>query len=178
MQAAKYRDDPSAILLHATHGKKGSTFQAECMFLSRKQWTWTGKQRTYIPTKNVGAHYVAGKLVGQLARILYPKKFIAWHAGVCDPARFMNYDSIGVEMHWTFGEPTFSEAALAQVNRLVLDLCIVYHIEDLRDNLSLHKIVAVPDGRKTDPGFMTLDQFDDMITLLEPIRRQERRFWK
>ena len=151
-QAGKFRPDPSTILLHATHGKKGSTFQAECMFLSRRQYQCVGKQLSYITTKNVGADYVAGKEVGLVARTMEPKRFITWHSGVCEPARFMNYDSVGVEMHWTFGEPAFSEMALAQVNRLVLDIAIVYHIEDFRDTLSLHKIVAQPPGRKTDPG--------------------------
>lgn len=123
---------PSSVVVHATHGRPGSSFAAEAAFLRN--------------SPDVSAHYLIGR-DGQIAMILPPAER-AWHAGVAQEG-WGNSDSIGVELHAAASEPILpaQKQALAE---LLTALCRDYSIP--RDKIASHRAVALPKGRKSDPG--------------------------
>lgn len=125
---------PDSLIIHTTNGQRGSSFAAECSFLYR--------------SAAVGAHLIVSK-TGRIVQLLDPRRYRAWHAGVCAPA-FINSRSIGIECHMTPGESWTPEQhdALTWLVRSVL-------IPEFGLQLPLietHRRVALPAGRKIDPS--------------------------
>jgi N-acetyl-anhydromuramyl-L-alanine amidase AmpD len=133
---------PSRIVIHTTNGRVGSSFDAECTFLAE--------------SKSVSAHYLVGKQLGQLVRFLVPQIHVAWHTGSAISG-FGNVETIGIECHLTPGEP-WTRPMRDQLTQLVLDLCVIYPIGDVRTETRTHREIALPPGRKIDPsGWDDLD---------------------
>lgn len=138
---------PTRILVHTTNGRMHSSFESECKYLT-------------FTAKDVGAHYLVAK-DGRVVRMLNPRTEVAWHAGACTTG-WDNNTAIGIEMHYTPGESVSLDQIVACGN-LILDLCAVYPIGELRTHLMGHRHVAIHTkgplrgklGRKIDPSNMT-----------------------
>lgn len=129
------------ILVHSTNGNRGSSFTAEENFL--------------FHSANVSAHYLVGKQ-GQVTELL-DLSFGGWHAGSVNDQRFNNQRSIGIECHYTPGEPLPQAKMVDALTLLVMDLRTRFpSIEDV----ATHRHTAIPRGRKIDPSFFTDAQFE------------------
>ena len=123
---------PLSIIIHATHGRAGSTSDAEARFLR--------------DSPDVSAHYLMAR-DGRTFRIL-PDEHVAWHAGECQPL-YRNDTSIGIEIHAAVTEAITGpqKVALADLLRaLTAQWAIV------PSNIASHRAVALPAGRKSDPA--------------------------
>ena len=130
---------PTSIVVHATHGRPGTSATNEATFL-----------RNSI---EVSAHYLIGRN-GIVYEIL-PPECQAWHAGeVIDPA-FGNPHSIGIELHAATSEPIL-DLQKAQLLALLKRLRILYSIP--LDRIKTHRQVAP--GRKSDPATWSDNDFD------------------
>lgn len=127
---------PTRIIIHTTNGKAGTTFEAEARFLAQSH--------------DVSAHYIVGKR-GQIARILRPQDYIAWHAGRTRLG-WDNGPAIGIEVHNTPAEGDFTPLMLDTLGALVLEICEAYPIGNLVESMQTHRYVALPAGRKIDPS--------------------------
>jgi hypothetical protein len=123
---------PSAIVVHTTNGRKGSSFAGEASFL--------------FNSVNVSAHYLVGK-DGRIAQIL-PTDLRAWHAGQAEP-EYLNSRSIGIECHHSVGDD-WPVAQLEALTWLVRELMVQFGIAP--DRIDTHRRVALPPGRKVDPS--------------------------
>lgn len=132
------------IILHTTNNANKTRFDSEALFLFK--------------AATVSAHYLVGK-EGQITRFLKPDVCVAWHAGVAK-AGWDNNRTVGIEMHRSVGEDA-TPAQLYAVRDLCLEICYVYQIKPWM--IKMHKDVALPLGRKTDPDFWTHEQFDDWL---------------
>lgn len=123
---------PSAIIIHATHGRTGSAATAEAAFLR--------------DSSAVSAHYLVGR-DGILYRVL-PDDCVAWHAGEVI-AGFGNAQSIGIELHASTSEP------ILETQKMILgSLChaLIEQLRIVKPMIDTHRAVALPKGRKTDPA--------------------------
>lgn len=123
---------PVSILVHATHGRPGTSLRQETGYL--------------LHSAAVSAHYLIGR-AGEVVALLAPQ-WRAWHAG---RARlpFGNNDSIGIELHAARTEP-ITPAQRAALTTLVRDLMARYAIPAAC--LETHAAAALPTGRKSDPA--------------------------
>lgn len=137
---------PSSLVIHATQGNKGSSFAGEAEYLAR--------------SRTVGAHLLTGK-AGQIVQFL-PYSLRAHHAGSVIWG-YQNNLSIGIETHWTFGE-TWPAEGTAALTWLVRRLMKQFNIPVAR--IKSHRFVALPKGRKSDPGYWTDRQFDAWLATL------------
>jgi N-acetyl-anhydromuramyl-L-alanine amidase AmpD len=131
---------PSAVIVHATHGKPGTLSTSEAAFLRN--------------SPHVSAHYLIAR-DGRIFRIL-PDHMVGWHAGVC-LVGFGNLPSIGIEIHAATTEailPVQREALGALVRHLALS----YGIPAAR--VQTHRAVARPAGRKSDPATWPQVEFE------------------
>lgn len=121
------------VIIHATHGQPGTADAAEASYLCH--------------SPDVSAHGLIGR-DGTWYEIL-PANLQAWHSGDCDPDSFENPTSYGIELHAAASEP-ITAAQKATLEAKLLELRREYGIgaPDVRS----HRSVAVPPGRKSDPG--------------------------
>lgn len=131
------------FVVHTTNGAQGSKSEAELNFL--------------VKSVNVSAHFLIGK-DGTIYQILDPARYVAWHAGEVSKDIYNNYNSIGVEVHYTPKELYWTGEMLAGLTRLAR----VY--KDLER--VTHRFIARPVGRKIDPSGMTDAQFHNWSKLL------------
>lgn len=131
------------IVVHTTNGNKGSSYGSETQFL--------------YTAKNVSAHFLVGKR-GEITQFL-PIEYAAWHAGYVNDSHFTNYDSIGIEMHFTPGENTHQPEMNKATKELIRSLITQYPVYGIR----MHREIAIFDdgrlGRKSDPSHMTDEEF-------------------
>lgn len=148
---------PSSLLIHATQGTRGSSFDGEARYLAT--------------SRTVGAHLLTGRN-GQIAQIV-PTALRAHHAGQT-LYTWRNNTSIGIETHWTFGEP-WPQAGTDALTWLVRRLMRQYTIPVAR--IQSHRFAALPKGRKSDPGYWTDQQFNQwLLTLSEPVTPANPRY--
>ena len=123
---------PSSILIHSTNNKRPTEFIDECDFL--------------FSDAKVSAHYLISK-AGAVVQLLEPRLWAAWHAGRA-LVPYLNKYSIGIELHVSVGErpTTQQQAALSALCRVLMTN---YGIDIGR--IDMHRAVALPKGRKTDP---------------------------
>ena len=149
---------PESIVAHTTNGRWGSSFEAEARYLAT--------------ASGVGAHYLVGRR-GQIAEILPPLSWRAWHAGNA-LWHWRNSVSIGIECHFTPGE-AWTDAGTAALTWLVRRLMGIYAIPTSR--IATHRAVALPAGRKEDPSFWTDAQFGAWLSALSiPVAPQLPRY--
>lgn len=121
------------IIIHTTNGNRGSTFDGEARWLAT--------------SLAVSAEYLVGKS-GQIAQILDPVRYAAWHAGVTTPG-WSNQETIGIECHHAVGD-TWPAAQMAALTELVRYLMARFGLSPA--NVTTHRAVALPAGRKVDPS--------------------------
>src|SRR5688500_12378187 len=98
---------PITVIVHTTNGNKGTLFSSEAKYIYN--------------SPNVGAHYLVGKQ-GQVVRFLDPMIHRAWHAGAVNDSRFNNNNSIGIEVHYTPGEGSWTHAMYDALTGLLLHI--------------------------------------------------------
>lgn len=137
----KYSD--FGIVIHTTNGNIGSSYGSEVQYL--------------YTAKNVSAHFLVSK-EGKITQLL-PIEFAAWHAGYVNDSHFTNYDSIGIEMHFTPGENSNQPKLNNATKELIRSLITQYPIYGIR----MHREIAIYDdgrlGRKIDPSHMNDEEF-------------------
>lgn len=139
---ARRKKKPVSIVIHSTNGQGDSRFENEANFLYTAQ--------------NVGADFLIG--AKDIVRFLDSDQFYAWHAGNVNDVRFANENSIGIEVHFSPNDSApIDQHKIANLTFLVKDLIDLYTIPI--ENISMHRWIAVPQGRKTDPSFFTDEQF-------------------
>lgn len=126
-----------SIIIHTTNGRIGSSFASEASFLQY--------------SKNVGAHYLIGK-EGQIEQIL-DLFYAAYHAGTVIKAKYSNKRSIGIEVHFTPGEGSWTVQQWESLTYLVSRK--LPNIE-----LATHRYIAYPVGRKIDPSGVDNNMFN------------------
>lgn len=118
------------------------------------------------PKSKVSYHYLIGRL-GNVYECVQPSRR-AWHAGKSAYRGVPNCNdySIGVCLsNDQLGEP-FTEAALEAAIRLCAAL-ILRHPGITSDRITTHRDVAMPPGRKSDPGILfPLAYFLDRVRAL------------
>lgn len=125
--------EPGAVIVHATHGRRGTSLRNEALFL--------------VNSPDVSAHYLIGR-AGEVLPILDPR-WCAWHAGQVRPG-WSNNESIGIELHAAASEPITPAQRAALADLLTRALLPRYGIPLAR--VETHRAVALPRGRKSDPG--------------------------
>ena len=121
----------SKWVIHATHGNTGTLSVNEAKFL--------------CDSPKVSCQDVIGK-AGEVYEIL-PDDHAAWHAGKCLPG--WGIESIGTEIHHAIGEsytPYQFETLTALARRKIARHGLT------EDDIDMHRAIAIPEGRKTDPG--------------------------
>lgn len=93
------------------------------------------------------SHYLIGK-DGQVAKIL-DESYASFHAGRTSDPKFNNSSSIGIDLVG-FSKDGFTEQQVAALENLLVEIVKRRNI-DVNDIVG-HKDVAVPRGRKIDPG--------------------------
>lgn len=143
---------PTKILLHTTNNPAVYTsFHGAASFIAT--------------SRKIAADYLVGQHRGQLVRFLDPAKHISWGAGTTI-STWDNPHVINIELH--IDTPKGSTVKdwmrqrtpemMEQLNGLILELCQVHPIGDLRTHVRTHRAVAVPVGRKVDPsGWSNVD---------------------
>lgn len=121
-----------SIVVHTTNGEPKSAFQSEARYLQM--------------SKGVGAHYLVGKQA-QIEQIL-DLKWGAWHAGKVRDSKYNNSNSIGIEVHFTPEERTWTAEQQYALTWLVQELLKKYPAAEI----VTHRYVAIPAGRKIDPS--------------------------
>lgn len=110
----------------------------------------------------MSAHFLIGK-DGTIYQILDPLKYVAWHAGEVSKEMYNNYNSIGVEVHYTPRELYWSGEMLAGLTRLARVYSTLERVT--------HRFIARPVGRKIDPSGINDTQFLNWSSQLdEPYR--------
>jgi N-acetylmuramoyl-L-alanine amidase len=101
------------------------------------------------PASRVSAHYVIDR-DGTIYRCV-DDEAAAWHAGDCvlEGCADVGACSIGIELVG-FGDTAYMPAQLDALVELCLSLCVRYRIA--LDRIVGHQDIAVPAGRKRDPG--------------------------
>jgi hypothetical protein len=122
-----------AVIVHATHGRPGTTDAAEAAYLR--------------DSPDVSTNDLIGR-DGTLYEIL-PEHYQAWHSGACTPTRFENPTSHGIELHAAATEP-ITDAQKATLDWRLCDLRSRHHFG--APDVCSHRRVATPRGRKSDPG--------------------------
>ena len=136
------------FVVHTTNGAQGSKSRAELNFL--------------VKSVNVSAHFLIGK-DGTIYQVLDPARYVAWHAGEVSKDIYNNYNSIGVEVHYTPRELYWTGEMLAGLTRLARIYASLERVT--------HRFIARPVGRKIDPSGMTDAQFHSWSKLInEPYR--------
>ncbi len=150
---------PKSILVHTTNGNLWTQFDSEVRYL--------------YYSNVVGSHYIIGKQ-GQVVQLLHPR-YRAWHAGAVYDSRYNNNNSIGIEVHYTPGEGSWTSLMYQRLTELVRQLKMEYKIFST-ELVERHRRVAIPAGRKIDPSGMTDVRFQvwrnglfsyDMHTLIQ-----------
>jgi len=127
--------NPSSIIVHTTNGKIGTKFEDEVKYIAT--------------SSSIGAHFVIAK-DGRIVQTLDPK-YRAWHAGKVRSSLFNNNNSIGIEVHYTPGEGSWTDAMHTSLTSLCLFLINAYSITD-ETYIETHRNVAIPPKRKIDPS--------------------------
>lgn len=124
----------NAIVLHDTGGKT-----------AEGALSWFAS-----PASGVSAHYVIGK-DGAVYRCV-PDDLIAWHAGtsVLWGEEHVNRWSLGIELVDDHDGDLYPEPQVGALIDLTTDLCWRYRIP--LNRVVGHEHIAVPRGRKVDPG--------------------------
>lgn len=143
------------IVIHSTHGGKGSSFENEINFL--------------LSSTSVSAHYIISR-EGVIVNLV-PVQYCAWHAGrvFSNMKNYSNDNSIGIELHYTPGEDKNlpkQKAALTDLCKYLMDTYPVVGIKT-------HREIAKPHGRKIDPSNYTDEEFEVWRASL-----QQRRYYK
>ncbi len=135
--------NPVSIVIHSTNSPKGDTsFTSEAKFL--------------YETKAVAADYLVG--AEQIVQFLDSSKYYGWHAGAVNDRLYANHNSIGIETHYSpYDKKPFNPRIKENLTVLVKELMQRYSIP--ANHIELHRRVAVPKGRKSDPNWMTDTQF-------------------
>jgi N-acetyl-anhydromuramyl-L-alanine amidase AmpD len=137
-----------SIIVHATHGRLGSSLDAEARFLR--------------DSREVSAHYLVGR-EGQLLRLL-SDGWNAWHAGrVKHP--WGNDLSLGIELHAAVSDPITAPQKQA-LALLLRHLMSKYQIPTAL--IQTHRFVALPAGCKSDPARWPQPDFERWRDTLTP----------
>jgi N-acetyl-anhydromuramyl-L-alanine amidase AmpD len=137
-----------SIVIHSTNGNVGSSFEGEANYIMYSGMVKNGGVWVPVPGTGVSAHYLNGK-DGRVAQWLSPV-FRAWHAGESYYQGRSNWNnfSIGIENHHAIGDD-WPDAQIGGLTWLVRRLMRIYPIP--KKNIVLHRWIALPAGRKTDP---------------------------
>jgi N-acetylmuramoyl-L-alanine amidase len=102
------------------------------------------------PQAKASAHYVIG-LIGEIYQLVRDID-IAWHAGdsIFKGVRFVNQYSIGIELTGDTNTTALTDPQYKSLIWLVKKLMKEYSITI--DNITDHRSIALPVGRKTDLG--------------------------
>lgn len=124
----------TAIVLHDTGGKDE---QGACSWLIN-------------PDSQVSSHFVIGKS-GNVYRLV-PEEYVAWHAGksILMGEEDVNKFSIGIEIVDDSDADPYPDPQIDALLQLCTDLVVRYHIP--LNRVVGHEHIAVPKGRKVDPG--------------------------
>ena len=129
------------IVLHATVGSYAASLAWLCN-----------------PMSGVSTHYLIRK-DGYTAQLV-PDDEIAWHAGTSQWGRFHNVNdiSLGIELeNDNSGHDPYPQPQLAALTALSRDILTRYNLTPA--DIALHRDVAVPAGRKSDPAGFDLAAF-------------------
>ena len=140
---------PTGIIIHTTNGNSGSTLAGEARYLQN--------------SSGVSTHYLVGK-GGEIIEFLAPGPYRAWHAGQT-PAKWTNADTIGIENHFALGD-TWTPAQRTALTELVQQLMADFAIP--ASQVTTHRAVALPSGRKIDPSGWTDSEFNQWRATLVP----------
>lgn len=124
---------PTKAILHTTNGNCGSSFNGEANFLR--------------DSKSVKAHFLVGK-EGQVGRIL-PIEYRAWHAGASVQG-WNNNDTVGIEVHQCTRDGAWSSKTIEALEWLFTE-----HLKITGSSIEMHRVTAIPRGRKIDPSGIT-----------------------
>lgn len=132
-----------SILIHTTNNPHGNiALQPEVNYL--------------LDAPGASCHYIADNDTDAVVQLL-PDTVIAWHAGDCADNDFENPRSIGIEIVWTPSAGPLPQRAKDNAAALVLHLMTRY---PSITKLDMHRLAAVPAGRKTDPAGWPTMAFD------------------
>lgn len=129
-------------VVHATHGRRGSSFANECRYLMRSQ--------------DVSAHYAVGR-DGLVAHLLPEGLWTAWCNGNVIAPEWSNSYTVNIEIHAAVGERMTGSQELA-LQGLMLVLSQRWSVP--REAWQVHRAIAAPAGRKSDPWFWPGDAFE------------------
>lgn len=151
------------ICVHTTNGNLGTDSKDEWAFL--------------LNSPDVSCFYGVGK-DGSIVRFLQPAAAVAWTQGTCIVG-WNNYNTVGIECHFTPGESWTSEMRVSLTN-LILELAYEYTINVSEAwRVETHRRIAIPTGRKVDPSGWPDDEFyewrDWLCTVLWPNYQRFRR---
>lgn len=103
-------------------------------------------------------------------RFLDPGQYVAYHAGNVRNSKYSNEQSIGIETHYSNADSTqpIHPRKIENLTELVKQLLKEYNLSP--DDISLHRLEAIPKGRKPDPNFWSDIQFEQWRgSLSEPL---------
>lgn len=144
---------PISILIHSTNSPKGNTsFEGEVNYLYN--------------SSSVASDYIVGE--DEVVELLNPKEYYTFHAGYTRTSKYINSNSIGIEVHYSpkDTEKPINPAKIENLTALVKYLLVEYNLTP--NDISMHRWEAVypPNhpkagqlGRKVDPSFWTDTQF-------------------
>lgn len=132
----RYNAPYRSIIVHTTNGNIGTSFENEAKFLQT--------------SPNVGAHFLVAK-DGRIAEIV-PLAYQAYHTGLVKDSKYSNQSAIGIEVHFTPLELSWTVFMWEGLTRLVKAL------PDLE--IVTHREIAIPKGRKVDPSGVTDTMFN------------------
>jgi N-acetyl-anhydromuramyl-L-alanine amidase AmpD len=134
---------PKSIVIHSTNNGHGNT-------------SFASEEKFLYETKVVAADYLVGAT--QITQFLDSAKYYAWHAGAVNDSLYANHNSIGIETHYSPADKNpFDVRIKDNLTTLVKDIMKTYSIP--AEHIELHRRVAVPKGRKSDPNWMTDTDF-------------------
>ncbi len=151
---AERLDRVQSLLIHSTNNPRGNTtFESEVTFL--------------LNSPNVGADFLVGE--NDIVQFHDPRKYYSFHAGYVRNPKYANIHSIGIEVHYSPKDTKpVSVKTLDNLTPLVKYLLSEYSL--IPSDISLHKLEAVyppghklagKTGRKQDPNFWNIAQFED-----------------
>lgn len=150
---------PTKILIHTMNNPHRRT-------------TWHGACSYIATSVKIAADYAVGCEPNQVARFLVPRTHISYGAGLTIPGWGNGY-VINIELHidtpagGPAAETQYTPALYTNLTGLVLELCQVYPIGDLRTHMRTHRAVARPYGRKVDPSGWNNEDFATYRALLQ-----------
>jgi N-acetyl-anhydromuramyl-L-alanine amidase AmpD len=144
----------SAIVIH--HISLGMDAEPKDKEESEKIWR-TCSDFLMNPANLCSANYIIGRF-GELVQLVDPNAFISWHAG---QSRWfdsvsrkwreqVNNFSIGIELVGDGNKWPFTDLQYDKLAEVIKSLCADFKIP--KSNLTGHEMIAVPYGRKIDPG--------------------------